>query len=589
MSNPFTGVPGSSMGTSAGLRPGTTMRPGSRMQAAGMGGSLQQPVSVTAAAPIAREGMRSASRAGTSAGPGRQVGDRSYYIGLLRPKCAELSAEIDRLTEQEELINKNSSVLTQLQQKSRLLNEEITRLKGTLADVNLGVENAASRDVKAVKQQYMQLEKQNVVKRKEVDELFLVVKKEDDKAKRNADLLEEEMQQLDKRILAENQDYGMYKANRDENFAVSDLVLERQHEVRMLAAKQDLLMARLAHDPDKKRAAETLRSILRKRREKEELTRQCSLSVEQEKQMLIQQVKSTRSDIEVLERQVNDTRDTLQESRVRLSALDEEVKNYSGDNVRAFQELQERDQEMQRFIDEYPDREKEESSRIEEAEKSIATLLQRISQALELQRQMPAEGNPGALEALHTEVDARRDQIKNDQRTHERLEKELLERKAELDKVANLDKKIKEELETHSTKMTEQRAEMEQYNDLGTLRDEVEQLRKDLIAQKAYLVRVRDTGKVQLHMLSGKYETDQRQLQSDEVYTTLTTQEQKLRMLWQSTFTLEDFVRLREKDTQYLASKAASLRLVDEINLLLKDPARLAGHASGAPTINLQE
>ncbi|EPY25430.1 intraflagellar transport protein-like protein [Angomonas deanei] len=356
----MSGVPGSS----AGLRPGTTMRPGSRMQAAGMGGSLQQPVAVTAAAAVTREGMRASSRAGTSAGPGRQVGDRSYYIGLLRPKCAELSAEIERLNEQEELINKNSSMLGQLQQKSKSLNEEITKLKGTLADVNLAVENASSRDAKAVKKQYTELEKKNAEKRAEVDKLFLAVKEEESKAKKNADMLEEEIQQLERRILTENQDFGSYKSTRDDCYAVSDTVLARQHEVRTLAAMQDLLMARLAHDPDKKRAAETLRTILRKRREKEELTKQCSLSVEEEKQKLIQQVKATRSDIEVLERQVNDTRDTLQESRVRLSALDDEIKNYSGDNVRAFQELQQRDQEMQKFIDEYPDREKEESSKM---------------------------------------------------------------------------------------------------------------------------------------------------------------------------------------------------------------------------------
>lgn len=76
-------------GTNMMMRPGSQMRPGStRMQAVGIGGSLQQPVAVTAAAPIAREGMRASSRSGlgTSAGPGRQVGDRSYYIGLLRPK-----------------------------------------------------------------------------------------------------------------------------------------------------------------------------------------------------------------------------------------------------------------------------------------------------------------------------------------------------------------------------------------------------------------------------------------------------------------------------------------------------------------------
>lgn len=82
--------------------------------------------------------------------------------------------------------------------------------------------------------------------------------------------------------------------------------------------------------------------------------------------------------------------------------------------------------------------------KIGEVQKNIGDLLTRISQALELQRQMPAENSPNALRALNSEVDARRDQIRNDQKTHERLEKELLERKNELNKVASLDKKIKD-------------------------------------------------------------------------------------------------------------------------------------------------
>ncbi|KAK7198739.1 intraflagellar transport protein-like protein [Novymonas esmeraldas] len=523
--------------------------------------------------------MRAASRSGvgTSAGPGRQVGDRSYYIGLIRPKIAELSAEIERLQEQEQLIDRNSSVLTQLQQKSKTLQDDITKLKDTLADVNVAVENSSSRDLAAVKEESTRLEQQNLARRKKVDELFLAVKDTDAKTKATVQSLEEEIQQLDRRILNENQDYNAYKATRDESFAVSDMVLDRQHELRTLHAKQELLMTNLAGDPDKRRAAETLRGILRKRRESKELQSQCSLSVKEEQEKLIGQLKATRSDIEVLERQVNDIRDTLQESRARQSALEEEVKNFSGENVQAFQELQEKDREMQVFIDEYPDKERAEMDKIAEAQKSITDLLSRISQALEMQRQMPTENNVGTLHELTTQVDARRDQIQNDVKTHQRLEKELLERKAELDKVAHLDNKIKEELASHSAKMAEQKTEMEKFSDLDALRAEVEDTRTALTAQLAFYTRVRDGSKHQLNALTAQYEARKKALHADEVYTTLTTQEQRIRVLWQSTFSLEDHVRLKEKDTQYLSTKAECLRVVDEVNLLLQRPSHISG------------
>lgn len=585
MNNPFN--------STSTLRPGTTMRPGSQMRpgsnriaAVGVGGSLQQSVAVSAQAAVSREGVRAASRSGvgTSAGPRRQVGDRSYYIGLLRPKIVELSSEIEKLTEQEQLIDQSSSVLTQLHQRTRALNEDIEKLKGDLADINLALESANSRDVPSMQKENLQLTQENNAKRQEVDKLFLAVKEAETKTKGSVDSLEEEMQALDKRILADNQDFGSYKAARDECFGVSDQVLNRQHEVRTLTAKQELLMAKLAKDSDKRKAAEMLRVILRKRREKVDLTKQCSLSVEEEKQMLIKQVKATRSDIEVLERQVSDTRDTLEESKLRLHALHEEMRNYSGENVEAFQALKQRDNEMQRFIDEYPDKEKEHSTKVEAEQREITQLLERISKALDIERQLPAEGSPGALQVLSTEVDAKQQQIENDQKTHERLVRELLDRKSELDKVANLDTKIKDELESHTVRMQEQKDEIERYDDLDGLRSEVDKLRKDLEEQLIYLKRVRDNGTKHMNALSGQHDAKQKTLEADEVYKSLTTQEQKVRMLWQSTFSLEDFVRLKEKETQYLPTKAECLRMVDDMNLILKDPARLSGGMS--PILN---
>lgn len=194
-----------------------------------------------------------------------------------------------------------------------------------------------------------------------------------------------------------------------------------------------------------------------------------------------------------------------------------------------------------------------------------------------MQRQMPSENTPGMLHELNAQADAKRDQIQNDVKTHQRLEKELLERKAELDKVAHLDSKIREELKSHNEKMEEQKTEMERFSDLDGLRAEVEDTRKTLNAQLAYFTRVRDGSKQQLNALTAQYEARKKSLQNDEVFTTMTTQEQRIRMLWQSTFSLEDFVRLREKDTQYLSIKADCMRIVDEANLLLQSPAHISG------------
>lgn len=555
------------------------MRPGSqRVQVAGVGPSLQQPITVNADAPVAREGMRSATRGtmGTSAGPGRQVGDRSYYIGLIRPKIAELTTEMERLAEQEQLIIKNSGVLVQLQQKSNELNEEIAKLKGELADVNLTVENVNQRDVRVIREEYVALESVNADQRRDVDKLFVEVRSSEAKTKNDTKELEDGMQQLEKKLLREHQDFSQFKSIRDEAFSISDKVLERQHEVRMLCAMRDMLIGSLSKNPDKKRACELLLTILKKRQEKDELTKKCALSVEEEKQQVIQQIKSTRLDIEVLERQVNDTRDTLQERKVLLSSLETDLKGFSGDNFRAYQELLAKDREMQAFIDEYPDLEREKSEKVAATQASISKLLERISQALELQREMSAERSPPAMHVLNTEMDLRRDQLKIEQETHQRVQKELMERKGELEKVTDLDRKIKEELASHAQIMEQRREEIEKYSDIAGLKESISLTRKELEAQKTYLNRVRDYGRKLVSRVAVKVENSMTELQKDETYMSLLSPEQKLRILWQPAFSMEEFVRLKEKETQYLACKGDCLAMVDEINTRLKDPSNLA-------------
>ena len=48
-----------------------------------------------------------------------------------------------------------------------------------------------------------------------------------------------------------------------------------------------------------------------------------------------------------------------------------------------------------------------------------------------------------------------------------------------------------------------------------------------------------------------------------------------LRVVWQASFALSDFVRQKEKETQYQGTKADCVRLVDEIQVELRDPKRL--------------
>jgi intraflagellar transport protein 74 len=566
-------------------------RPGSRNTSYGgnqagpqaaQGTSVNTNVEVTARPAVMREGMKGmnvASRAGvpgTSAGfgPGRQVIDRSYHIGILRPKIAELTAEIERLKHQEEQINKNSAMLGQLQQRHRALAEEIQTQKGIMADVNFAVEKANVQDAESLQAQALQMRQANAESRRQVDKLFLGVKEVDAQTRANTQALEQELRVLEQRIIQEGQDFNTYKATRDEAFSVSDAVLQQMHELRSLAARQELLMQSLAQDPDKKRGSSFLLDIIKKRRERDEMTKECSLSVDQEKQQLIKQAKSTRDDIEVLERQVNEARDTLLESKNQLQSVNADLREYSSDNSSAFQELQEKDREMQEFMETFPVKEKEELAKIQQVEQQITEVLERISRAHLLKQQMPQDNTPKMLEQLSAELGEKETQLRNATVTHQRLEKELAERKEELAKVAHLDEKITAELQQHAQKMAEQKQDIIRYSDIDALRQEIDSRRKSLSGRKQYLLRQRDCSKLQIHLLTNQFEGKKQKLNADDVHTALAAQEQKLRLIWQSAFALEDFVRMKEKETQYMTVKADCMRMTDECNNILRDPKR---------------
>ena len=129
---------------SQGMVPGTGMRSSYGGNQGGMGASIATNIEVQAR-PAVREGMKGMNVTGPGhMGPGRRVNDRSYYLGLLRSKIGELTAELERLTAQEEGVNKNQAVTAQLNQSLKRVQEQLGSMKTTLSDLNFTLEKHAS-------------------------------------------------------------------------------------------------------------------------------------------------------------------------------------------------------------------------------------------------------------------------------------------------------------------------------------------------------------------------------------------------------------------------------------------------------------
>lgn len=126
----------------SGLRTGTgTLRTGVGREREGVnlsGVGLNTSVQL-AERPVTQQGM--AMRVKT-AGPGRQVQDASYYVSLLRSKCGDLIAEIQRFHGEMDKFENDNAQYVKHERTFEELSKEVGDMERQLADYNLAMDKA---------------------------------------------------------------------------------------------------------------------------------------------------------------------------------------------------------------------------------------------------------------------------------------------------------------------------------------------------------------------------------------------------------------------------------------------------------------
>ena len=158
---------GGAMRPMTGMRPGTGMRqpPGSRQGTARAGPINMSGVGLNtnmniSDRPVTQQGLSGMRTAGN--GPQRQIQDNSYYLTLLRKKCAEIQREIESLNGSVEQGQKDNAAYGQLERKYEALTNDMRALQGQLADYNLLLDRTrAHREVDEVLEEASGLGQQN--------------------------------------------------------------------------------------------------------------------------------------------------------------------------------------------------------------------------------------------------------------------------------------------------------------------------------------------------------------------------------------------------------------------------------------------
>lgn len=169
-------------GTGGMMPPGTGMRPPGTgmmpppgtgmMMPPGMGGSVLSTGLKVDDRPVtgAQQGMMGMKTAGQ--GPGRQIFDRSYYIGQLRAKQSELNQEIDKIHDEWDRLQNENASFFKLATRQQTLEEEVKTMQGQLADYNLMVDKShTNSDPEEIEKSFTEAKTVNEAETHRIDQI----------------------------------------------------------------------------------------------------------------------------------------------------------------------------------------------------------------------------------------------------------------------------------------------------------------------------------------------------------------------------------------------------------------------------------
>ena len=177
-------------GTSGGMPPGTSARPGSGRRPPGTG-RLRTGVAPTGAGTQAAQGIALTASVNVSdrpvtgqgvmgmktqaMGQGRLVQDPSYYVGLLRKKLTDVNGEMVRLRTEIDQHSKDANQYSSLEKRYETLLKAKENFEGELADYNLAMDKTrTSTDTEDVRHMSLQVQEKNKQTALEVDRVFML-------------------------------------------------------------------------------------------------------------------------------------------------------------------------------------------------------------------------------------------------------------------------------------------------------------------------------------------------------------------------------------------------------------------------------
>jgi len=291
-----------------------------------------------------------------------------------------------------------------------------------------------------------------------------------------------------------------------------------------------------------------------------------SLPFEEAKKRLLKKIKDDNEQIQDMENQKSSISNQIKEMKEKVHQVEANLEASKGGRSEKHKELQLKDAEMSKYLDAYPEQKKKNVQDVLTSEKNIVTLLRHVSSEIGRTQALPSQGDVSQMKG---DLAFKQSQFENAESTLQRVNLELNERKQDLERVEELERKMNQEMENLSSKMDEMREEIKIFEDVDTLKNRAEAEKRMFASKKKALKKRRDALKVALKVQADELEKKRKSPQEMEKITEVETLEKKLRAMEDNLFVMKEFVSEKGAETNVGPLRNEVLGLGYEINQML--------------------
>jgi len=315
--------------------------------------------------PITQQGLEGIRNAKKTAGPGRQILDKYYYVNLLKKKTSDIINETNQLNNEISSINSDITTYNVQNKTYNILLKDVQNLEGELADYNLTSDKLRSgvrpEDIETY---FNQLRLSNKKKRDESDTIFIQKKKKDDELHELEFEINKIFQSMEQKLNELEPEQKLeYEQLREENQKCIIKIQEFREEISRLNYEINETEGAIRSNNQKREAhqlKEQLTSLNKRKEELELQTNESGLSVEEIKQRLVGKFREDTKEKENIEKKNNELKKIIDNYKKSITDIEKEIKSNmaSSESTKTQDSIMQKNKEYTDYIESFDENKK---------------------------------------------------------------------------------------------------------------------------------------------------------------------------------------------------------------------------------------